>query len=54
MLESLLKHSTLHGELLLLGVPATPFVLFPAIADGATAEDWLDPAWGAPASKASP
>ncbi|MFD5232280.1 hypothetical protein ACFWJ5_27895 [Streptomyces qaidamensis] len=29
------------------GVPAAPFVLCPATTDRATAEDWLDPAWGA-------
>jgi ATP-dependent DNA ligase len=29
------------------GVLAAPFVLCPATTDRATAEDWLDPAWGA-------
>ncbi|MFF8882612.1 ATP-dependent DNA ligase [Streptomyces flaveolus] len=29
------------------GVLAAPFVLCPATIDRATAEDWLDPAWGA-------
>jgi ATP-dependent DNA ligase len=28
-------------------MPAAPFVLCPATTDRATAEDWLDPAWGA-------
>lgn len=35
------------------GVLAVPFVLCPATTDRATAEDRLDPAWGAPASRAS-
>ncbi|WP_225814140.1 ATP-dependent DNA ligase [Streptomyces spinosus] len=29
------------------GVLAAPFVLCPATTDRVTAEDWLDPAWGA-------
>ncbi|MER7053514.1 ATP-dependent DNA ligase [Streptomyces sp. NPDC000351] len=34
-------------ELFTDGVLAVPFVLCPATTDRATAEDWLDPAWGA-------
>lgn len=34
-------------ELFAHGVPADPFVLCSATTDRATAEDWLNPAWGA-------